>query len=128
MSQPVHAVPVSASRRVPPTDDDLARRRLGFTVVAAFAAIAAAQMGDLGTFVTMVALGGLAAEANPIVAHIGSELGLELLVLLKVALIPFVALIFAALLRVRVRLAATVLTVATVAGVVGACSNVAALV
>ncbi len=128
MRRRAHTLLVSASTTVPTADGELARRRLAFTIVAAFAAIAAAQLGDLGTFVTMVSLGGLAAEANPIVAHIGSELGLELLLLLKIALIPFVALIFAALVRIRVRLAATVLTFATLAGLVGACSNVAALV
>ncbi len=106
---------------------DLDRRRVSFTVVAAFAAIAAAQIGDLGTFLRMIAVGGLAAEANPLVAHIGRTLGLETLLLLKLALIPFVALVVAALIRVRVRLAATVLTVATMAGVVGALSNVRAL-
>lgn len=108
-------------------DGDLARQRLAFTVVAGFAAIAAAQMADLGTFLRMIAVGGLAAEANPLVAHIGRTLGLETLLFLKLGLIPFVALIVAALVRVRIRLAATVLTVATVAGVVGAASNVRAL-
>jgi hypothetical protein len=106
---------------------DLDRQRLAFTVVAAFAAIAAAQIGDLGTFLRMIAVGGLAAEANPFVAHIGRTMGLETLLLLKLGLIPFVALIVAALIRVRIRLAATVLTVATTAGVLGAVSNVRAL-
>ena len=118
----MHAAPA-----VPIADGDLARQRVAFTVVAAFAAIAAAQIGDLGTFLRMIAVGGLAAEANPLVAHIGRTLGLETLLLLKLGLIPFVALIVAALIRVRVRLAATVLTVATTAGVVGALSNVRAL-
>ena len=101
--------------------------RVAFVAVAAFAAIAAAQLADLSTFLRMISVGGMAAEANPIVVHIGSNLGLETLLILKFALIPFVALIVSALARVRVRLAASVLTVATVAGLVGALSNVLAL-
>lgn len=118
---------MQAASTVSAAGGDRDRQRLAFTVVAAFAAIAAAQIGDLGTFLRMISVGGLAAEANPLVAHIGRTLGLEMLLLLKLALIPFVALIFAALVRVRIRLAATVLTVATVAGIVGAVSNVRAL-
>lgn len=118
---------MQAAPTVPVANGDLERQRVAFTVVAAFAAIAAAQIGDLWTFLRMVAVGGLAAEANPLVAHIGRTLGLETLLLLKLGLIPFVALIVAALIRVRIRLAATVLTIATTAGVVGALSNVRAL-
>jgi hypothetical protein len=118
---------VSASVPIPTADGDLARRRVTFTVVAAFTAIAAAQLGDLGTFLHMISIGGLGAEANPLVVHIARTHGFETLLLLKLALIPFVALIVAALMRIRVRLAATVLTFATLAGLVGACSNVAAL-
>ena len=118
---------MTASTTLPVADPEVARTRVTFTVVAAFTAIAAAQLGDLGTFLTMISIGGLGAEANPIVVHIARTYGIETLLLLKLALIPFVALIVAALMRIRVRLAATVLTIATIAGVVGACSNVAAL-
>ncbi len=123
----MHHRGVNASVTIPASDGDDGRQRVAFTVAAAFAAIAAAQLGDIGTFLHMISIGGLGAEANPLVVHIASTHGFETLLLLKLALIPFVALIVAALMRVRVRLAATVLTFATVAGVAGACSNVAAL-
>jgi hypothetical protein len=114
----------AAAPRVHP--DDLDRARIALTTLAAFAAIAAAQLADLTTFLRMISVGGLAAEANPIVVHLGSSVGLEILVLLKLALIPFVVLIVTVLARVRTRLAASVLTFATLTGLVGALSNILA--
>ena len=103
------------------------RRHLGVATLGALLAIAVAQLADLATFLHMISIGGLGAEANPIVSGIGSALGIPTLVMLKIALIPFAALIFAVLARVRVGLAASVLTFATVMGLVGAFSNVLAL-
>ena len=104
--------------------EGLDRGRLAFATLAALAAIAAAQLADLTTFLRMISVGGLAAEANPIVVHIEATLGLATLVALKLALIPFLALVFAALARVRQGLAASVLTVGTLAGLVGALTNI----
>lgn len=100
--------------------------RLFLASLAALAAIATAQLADLTTFLRMISVGGFAAEANPLVVTIGETMGLPALVLLKLAVIPFVAAVFAVLARIRVRLAASVLTVATITGFIGAFSNVMA--
>jgi hypothetical protein len=119
---------VHVARAAPAVGGDPDRSRFALTGLAALVAIAAAQFGDLATFLRMIAIGGFGAEANPIVVHLGSTLGLEALVAAKLLLIPFAAVIVAVLARVRVGLAASVLTFATVTGLVGAFSNVFALV
>lgn len=106
---------------------DPARQRLFLASVAAFIAIATAQLADLTTFIAMVTVAGIGAEANPFVAHIAQSLGLGVLVAAKVGLIAFVALTFAIVAPVSQRLAVSVLTVATASGLIGAFSNVVAL-
>jgi hypothetical protein len=91
---------------------------------AAFMAVAAAQMADLVTFLRMVALHGLEAELNPIVVAGASALGLEALVAAKVALVVFVVATFVFVAQVHPRMAASVITFGTLAGLVGAASNV----
>jgi hypothetical protein len=98
--------------------------RLIVAGAAAFTAIAAAQMADLVTFLRMVAVHGLAAEANPLVALGGRELGLEMLVVAKVVLTIFVAATFLIVAQVHRRLAASVLTLGTVVGLFGAFTNI----
>ena len=104
-----------------------ARLRVLLASIAALAAISVAQLADLATFLNMVSIGGLDAEANPIVAYLGASLGLGALVALKVGLIGFAAMVFAVLARIREGLAASVLTFATLAGLIGAVSNVLAV-
>jgi hypothetical protein len=104
----------------------VAEGRLVVASLAALLAIGTAHLADLTTFLPMIAVGGFAAEANPIVATVGESFGVGALVALKLVLIPFVAVIFMALARIRARLAASVLTVATLTGLAGAFSNVLA--
>jgi len=95
--------------------------------MAALVAVATAQLADLTTFLGMVGLHGIGAEANPLVAHVARTAGLDVLVVAKVGLIGFVALTFAIVAKVRERLAASVVTIATVSGLVGAASNIIAI-
>jgi hypothetical protein len=107
------------------TDRILERRRIATAALAALVAIAIAQLADLMTFLRMITAGGFGMEANPIVIQLADTVGLENVVLLKLALIPFAAVVFVVLARVRAgRLAGSVLTVATLAGFVGAVSNI----
>jgi hypothetical protein len=101
----------------------------GFVLMslAALVAVATAQLADLMTFLRMVAEGGIAAEANPIVAGAAILLGVNAVVLAKLGLIAFVAMTVAILAPVSRRLAGSVLTLGTLAGLVGATSNVLAL-
>lgn len=101
------------------------RRRVANIALAGLIAIALGQFADLFTFVHMITAGGLAAEANPIVLHLADSVGLTTVLLLKVALIPFLALVFVRLARMRSSfLAASVVTLATMAGLFGALTNV----
>lgn len=90
----------------------------------ALVAVGIAQLGDLLTFARMLALRGPAAELNPIVATIAVDHGLLPLVALKLLLIVFIGACFAVVAGPRPRLAASVVTFATLAGLVGALSNV----
>ena len=54
------------------------------------ATLLAAQLFDLGTFVTMIEWHGSTAEANPLIAGLLTTLGLPALVVAKVALIVLV--------------------------------------
>lgn len=91
-------------------------------------AVAAAQASDLVTFIRMVSVAGIAAELNPIVALGASSLGLVPLVLAKAALVVLVAASFAIVARSHRRVAATVATFGMVAGLLGAYSNVLAII
>ena len=108
-------------------DPLVSERRFVLMSLAALVAVAAAQLADLTTFLRMVAASGIAAEANPIVAHAATVLGINAVVLAKLGLIGFVAMTVAILAPVSQRLAGSVLTLATLAGLVGAASNVLAL-
>ena len=101
----------------------LSGRRFLLASVAALIAIATAQLADLATFLEMVSVGGLESEANPLVAYVARTAGLDALVAAKLALIGFATLTFAIVAPVRQRLAASVLTVATASGLLGATSN-----
>lgn len=105
----------------------LTGRRFVLMSIAAFVAVAAAQLADLTTFLSMVAVVGIGAEANPLVSHAAQELGLTAVVIAKVGLITFVVMAFAIIAPVSRRLAASVLTLGTVAGLIGATSNVLAV-
>jgi hypothetical protein len=116
-----------ATRHLVLTDQDLLleRRRIANVAIAGLIAIGIGQTADLVTFVHMITAGGLGTEANPIVIHLAGSLGLPALLLLKIALVPFLALIFVVLARLHSsRLAASVVTVATIAGLFGALTNV----
>lgn len=116
-----------ATQRLVLTEQDvlLERRRIAHVAIAGLIAIGIGQSADLVTFVRMITAGGLGAEANPIVIHLADSVGLPILLLLKIALVPFLALIFVVLARMRFsRLAATVVTIATLAGLFGALTNV----
>ena len=103
----------------------LERRRMANVAIAGLVAIGLGQSADLVTFVHMITAGGLGTEANPIVIHLAGSLGLPILLLLKIALVPFLALIFVVLARMHSsRLAGSVVTIATIAGLFGALSNV----
>ena len=54
------------------------------------ATLFAAQLFDLGTFMTMVSWHGVNAEANPLVVELFSSLGISALVVAKVALVVLV--------------------------------------
>jgi hypothetical protein len=97
-------------------------------MIVPFAAIAFAQLFDLATFLVMFARHGIAAELNPIVVHIASGYGIPFLALVKVALVLFVAAVFAiCLVARRPRVATSVLSFAVLMGVVGGLSNIASV-
>ena len=116
-----------AAQPLQPLDIDgvIERRRLANIALAGLLAIALGQFADLVTFVRMITAGGLGAEANPVVLHLAGSVGLPTHLLLKIALVLFAALVFEVLARMHAsRLAASVVTVATLAGLFGALSNV----
>jgi cytochrome c biogenesis factor len=87
-----------------------------------------AQFFDFGTFVTMVGGYGPAAEANPLVKAILVAHGMPLLFVAKLTVVALVAAVVAVLVerpetRPSPRLAACVLTVGIVAGLIGGASN-----
>lgn len=87
----------------------------------------AAQLLDLGTFVTMIRRMGVHAEANPFVVGVLENGGLTSLVLAKLALMVLIGAVAVALVAMRRRELAragwVVLGCAIVAGVIGGWSN-----
>jgi hypothetical protein len=102
--------------------------RATLAAIAVLLAVGVAQAGDLLTFVRMVAVSGIGAEMNPLVAYGHDQAGLPYLVAAKIALVVLVAAVFAIVARRHHRTAALVATVGTVAGLVGAYSNFLAIV
>ena len=96
-------------------------------IITVLVAVTAAQMADLITFVRLMVDQGALAEANPFVHHGVVGMGPEPLVIAKAILIVFIAAAFAVVGKRRARTAHLVATVAVVAGLVGAYSNVFAL-
>jgi hypothetical protein len=95
--------------------------------LAGLIAVGLAQLADLLTFVRMVGRVGLDAELNPLVSRAAAMHGLEVLAAAKLGLTLFVVVAVVVAARTHPRVAATVLTVGTVAGLIGAASNVFAL-
>jgi hypothetical protein len=90
--------------------------------------MAVAQFFDFGTFIVMVRRHGAGAEANPLVAQILEGFGVPGIVIVKIALIVLVAATAAVLVRGpgnpgQRRVAATVVGLGIVAGLVGGCTN-----
>jgi hypothetical protein len=90
-------------------------------------AVAVAQIGDVVTFVRMIAIHGWAAETNPLVHQTAALGGFPGLVVVKVAGVVLVVSTFAVLARSNRRLAAAVASIGTLAGIIGATSNVLAI-
>lgn len=88
--------------------------------------VGVAQGADLMTFIELVARRGPRAEANPLIAHGLTSVGLEMLVAAKIALVVLVVATFVIVARRHPRMASLVATVATLAGLVGTLANVAA--
>ncbi len=101
--------------------------RLTFAAGAVLIAVAVAQLSDLLTFVRMIGIAGVGAELIPLVAHGAETLGLKALVATKVALIVLVASVFVIVARRHRRIAAAVATFGTLAGLLGAFSNLLAI-
>ena len=91
-------------------------------------AVGTAQGADAITFVRMVRDEGLRAEANLLVAYLASFGDLLPLVLLKAVLVVLVVAVFALIARRYPVGGSVVATVAVIAGLVGAYSNVAVIV
>lgn len=95
--------------------------------------LATAQFFDFGTFVTMVGRHGPSAEANPIVAALLVSHGMPLLFVAKLTLVALVAAVVAILVehpdrRPSPKLAASVLAVGIIAGLIGGASNARTLI
>ncbi len=86
-----------------------------------------AHLADYGTFVVMVAKGGLGTELNPIVVRILDDWGLALLTVAKFSAVLLVASVFLLVGRTKPRLAAGVLVFGVFIGALGAYSNVLTL-
>jgi hypothetical protein len=102
-------------------------RFVGVAILAGLIAVGAAQAADLMTFARMIRVAGIASELNPVVGSGLVHFGVPVLIAAKVALVVLVLAIATILARRHLGLAATVLTLATFAGLVGALSNVLAL-
>lgn len=90
--------------------------------------MAVAQFFDFGTFIVMVRQHGPGAEANPLVAQILEGLGVPGIVIVKLALVILVAATATILVQDagtagRRRIAATVVGLGIVAGLIGGCTN-----
>jgi hypothetical protein len=115
-------LPVPAAR-----PDFAITRTPALAIVAVFLSVGMAQAADLLTFLRMVLTVGAHAEANPLVRGSMAVIGVEGLILVKIGLVAFVVATFAFVYRYHPRVAALVATFGTVAGLVGALSNVIAL-
>jgi hypothetical protein len=96
-------------------------------IITVLVAVTAAQMADLITFVRLMVDQGALAEANPLVHHGVLGVGPEPFIVAKAILIVFIAASFSVVGRRRARTAHLVVTVAVVAGLIGAYSNVFAM-
>lgn len=96
-------------------------------ILAVLLAVGIAQAGDLLTFIRMILTVGVHAELNPLIRGGVGVIGIEGLILVKIALVAFVVATFAFVYRYHPRVAAFVATFGTVAGLIGAFSNVIAL-
>jgi type III secretion system FlhB-like substrate exporter len=101
--------------------------RLPHAAAPALLAVGSAQGTDAITFVRMVRDHGIAAEANPVVAQLAAMGDIGALVLLKALLVAEVVAVFAIVSRRHPALGALIATVAVVAGLVGAWTNVAVI-
>ena len=96
-------------------------------LVVAVLTMSAAQLFDLGTFVTMVGRVGPAAEANPLVGLLFGMYGFPMVAIAKVAMLSLVTAIGAILVARRPKLAAGLIAIAIVVGLLGGLSNSAAI-
>jgi hypothetical protein len=96
-------------------------------IITVLVAVTAAQMADLITFVRLMGEHGALAEANPLVHHGVVGMGPEPFILAKAVLVVFIAAAFSVVGKKRARMAHLVATVAVLAGLIGAYSNVFAL-
>lgn len=87
--------------------------------------LSAAQLLDLATFVAMVRAVGPAAEQNPLVAVLFGAYGFPMVAIAKLVLVALVTAVMAMLLgvRPRPRIAASVVTVGILVGLIGGISN-----
>jgi hypothetical protein len=86
--------------------------------------LAVAQLFDYVSFMIMIDRHGLAAELNPIVVALASNVGLIGLTAVKAGAVIFLAFAVLLLMPRRRHVAIAVLTVGVVLGVVGGVSNV----
>ena len=100
----------------------------------ALVVVTAAQLLDLGTFVRMIGLHGVAAEANPLVAGLLTDHGMTFVAVAKVAALALVVAIIVVLAgrdssvrRNHPRLAAAVAFAAILGGLVGGWTNAGAI-
>lgn len=98
-------------------------------LAAAILTMSAAQLLDLATFVAMVRAVGPGAEANLLVAFLFGAYGFPLVAIAKLLLVATTTAIVAMLLgvRPRPRMAAAVIAVEIVVGIVGGITNSAVL-
>ncbi len=88
------------------------------------AALIAAHVFDLATFVPMVVAHGLEAEFNPFVQRLATTLGVPGVLIGKGALVVYLIAFVAVIATRRPRLAATVAGFGIFAGLVGGVSNI----
>ena len=103
------------------------------TVTLAILTATTAQLLDLSTFVRMIDLHGIAAEANPLVERALADGGLPFAAVAKVAALAVVVAVTVVLAgtddrRRHPRLAGSVVAVAVLAGLLGGLSNAVVLV
>jgi len=107
-----------------PSDDGGMR-----VMVAAVLTMSAAQLFDLGTFVAMTQRLGPHAEANPLVGLLYASYGYPMVAIAKVVLLSFVTAVGAILASraAHPRVAAGIVAMAIVIGLMGGISNSAAI-